>query len=69
MRELPLRVRKNNLARLLRRRVDGIQGRHSSMARSARTYSGRPATCGWKASSLNIAIGPTAPARASTGSR
>src|SRR3979411_2116298 len=29
MRELPLRVRKNNLARLLRRRVDGIQGRHS----------------------------------------
>jgi ATP-dependent DNA ligase len=25
MRELPLRVRKNNLARLLRRRVDGIQ--------------------------------------------
>ena len=41
--ELPLSMRKTNLARLLARRVDGIFLSTSSRARSVRTCSGTPA--------------------------
>ena len=43
LRPLPLHLRKNNLAQLLARRVDGIFLSDSNRARSARIYSGTPA--------------------------
>jgi ATP-dependent DNA ligase len=43
LRQLPLHLRKNNLARLLARRIDGIFSPTLNKARSGLTYSGTPA--------------------------
>jgi ATP-dependent DNA ligase len=70
LRTLPLSLRKTNLARLLARagRKESSLPR-SNMARSDRTYSGRPASSDWRAWFPSAGIDPIAPAGRRIGSR
>jgi ATP-dependent DNA ligase len=69
LRALPLHLRKNNLARLLARRPDGIFISSSNRVRSARTCFGRRASSASRVWCPSIATAAIAPARRRTGSR
>ena len=69
MRQLPLSMRKANLARLLARRSEASSLPRSNKARLARTCFGRPATWGWKVWYRSAETGPIVPARRPIGSR
>jgi bifunctional non-homologous end joining protein LigD len=69
LRDLPLSMRKANLARLLVRRPDGFSLATLSWSRSGRIYSAKPASLASRVWFRSIAIGPTAAAGKSTGSK
>lgn len=69
LRALPLHLRKNNLARLLNRRPDGIFISQSNRAGSGRTCSARPANSASRVWSQSGGIGPTALGHQRTGLR
>jgi ATP-dependent DNA ligase len=68
-RQLPLSLRKTNLARLLKRRISGVFIAEYEQAKSAGTYSASPVVWASKASSRSAAIAPIPPGNAGTGSR
>jgi bifunctional non-homologous end joining protein LigD len=69
LRQLPLSMRKTNLARLLARRPEASSLRRSRRARSGQTYSGPPVASGSKVSLASDGIEPIAAVAAITGSR
>ena len=69
LRNLPLSMRKTNLARLLARRPEGFSSVISNKVKSDRTCFERRVSSGWRAWFRSIAIDHTAAVGKSTGSR